>query len=259
VSPPSSSPRAPSRLPCPASGSTSRRSRRKPVGRVPGMSGASAAASPSRTTIPPRPTCGSSRRRRNREEAPSGATAREGNAGKPGARARGFGAPLAIFAARIGRRHSRDREVRKTPASTGGIRPSSDRPDRWSGLPSCDRPRGVWSPCSGAGDRPSPRARLISPDETPGPDGTPNRRRPHAGAFSCARCCPDGRCGGVVAQASSHPMRSLVLIRRRGGRPRSPPLALPNSSEPRAVPPAFTIPLGLTPHRRMGGAPDNPT
>jgi hypothetical protein len=64
---------------------------------------------------------------------------------------------------------------------------------------------------------PSRRALLISPDETPGPDGTPNRRRPHAGAFSCARRCPDGRCGGIVARAASHPMRILVLIRRRPG------------------------------------------
>ena len=72
-----------------------------------------------------------------------GRVTREDYARNRGARASGFGAPLAIGAARIGRRHSRDREVRKTPASSGGIRPVSDRPDRWhAGLPPNDRPVG---------------------------------------------------------------------------------------------------------------------
>ena len=41
-------------------------------------------------------------------------------------------------------------------------------------------------------EAPSRRARLISPDETPGPDGTPDSR-PHAGALPCAGSCPDVR------------------------------------------------------------------
>ena len=96
---------------------------------------------PETPTAQPR---GASRRRRNREEAPSG---RDG-AGRrmpanpapvPGDLARRLRySPRGSVADR-----SRDREARKTPASTGGIRPVSHRPDRWHvGLPPNGRPVG---------------------------------------------------------------------------------------------------------------------